>query len=133
MFSLKLLPLKKALRPLFGDWVQLLFFNTRSLGLPGAYLVDLRKKNGLIDFGATQLFSTQDVWIGNPAPETLGHCSFRLTHVVFIYEQTLFNFSNVLLKYNLLHNPFFIHVVLFNSYLNVWPFIFVVMLFMESH
>ena len=46
MFSLKLLPLKKTLRPLFVDGVQLLFFNTRSLGLPGAYLVNLRKKYG---------------------------------------------------------------------------------------
>ena len=68
MFSLKLLLLKKTLRPLFVDWVQLLFFNTQSLGLPGAHLVDLRKKNGCVDLGATQLFSTQDAWIGNPAP-----------------------------------------------------------------
>ena len=68
MFSLKLLPLKKTLRPLFVDGVQLLFFNTRSLGLPGAYLVDLRKKSDWVDLGATHLFSTQDAWIGNPAP-----------------------------------------------------------------
>ena len=50
------------------DGVQLLLFNTRSLGLPGAHLVDLRRKNGQVDLGATQLFSTQDPWIGNPAP-----------------------------------------------------------------
>ena len=68
MFSLKLLLLKKTLQPLFVDMVQLLFFNTRSLGLPGAYLIDLKKKNGWVDLGATQLFSTEDAWIGNPAP-----------------------------------------------------------------
>ena len=50
------------------DGVQLLFFNIQSLGLPGSHLVDLRKKNGWVDLGATQLFSTQDAWIGNPAP-----------------------------------------------------------------
>ena len=50
------------------DGVQLLLFNTQSLGLPGAQLVDLRRKNGWVDLGATQLFSTQDPWIGNPAP-----------------------------------------------------------------
>ena len=68
MVSLKLLLLKKTLRPPFMDGVQLLFFNSRSLGLPGAHLVDLTKKNGWFDLGATQLFSTQDAWIGNPAP-----------------------------------------------------------------
>ena len=50
------------------DGVQLLLFNTQSLGLPGAHLVDLRRKNSWLDLGATQLFSTQDAWIGNPAP-----------------------------------------------------------------
>ena len=68
MFNLKPLLFKKNLRPLFVNGVQLLFLNTRSLGLPGAYLVYLRKKNGWVDLGATQLFSTQDAWIGNPAP-----------------------------------------------------------------
>ena len=68
MFSLKLLLLKKTLRALFMDGVRLLHFNTWSLGLPGAQLVDLRRKNGWVDLGATQLFSTQDPWIGNPAP-----------------------------------------------------------------
>ena len=67
MFSLKL-TFKKTLQLLFVDGVQLLFFNTRSLGLPGAYLVDVRKKNGWVEFGATKLFSTQDAWIGNAAP-----------------------------------------------------------------
>ena len=60
MVSLKLLLLKKTLRPPFMDGVQLLFFNSRSLGLPGAHLGDLTKKNGWFDLGATQLFSTQD-------------------------------------------------------------------------
>ena len=68
MSSLKLLLLKKTLQPLFMDGVQLLLFNTRSLGLPGAHLVNLRRKNGWVDFGATQLFYTQDPWIGNLAP-----------------------------------------------------------------
>ena len=68
MFSLKLLPLKKTLPPLFVDGVQLLFFNTRSLGLSGAYLIDHRKKYDCVDPLATQLFSNQDAWIGNPAP-----------------------------------------------------------------
>ena len=66
MFSSKRLLLKKFLRPLFVDGVQLLFFNTWSLGFPWAYLVDLRKNNGWVDLGATELFSTQDSWI--PAP-----------------------------------------------------------------
>ena len=68
MFSLQLLLLKKTLRPLFMDGVQLLLFNTRSLGLPSTQLVDLRRKNGWVDLGATQLFSTQGAWNGNPAP-----------------------------------------------------------------
>ena len=68
MFSVKILLLKKMLWPLFVGGVQLLFFNTQSLGLPGAYLVNLRKKNDCVDVGATQLFSTQDAWIGNSAP-----------------------------------------------------------------
>ena len=58
---------KKTLRPHFMDGVQLLLFNTWSLGLPGAHLVDLRRKNYWVDLGATQLFSAQDSWIGNPA------------------------------------------------------------------
>ena len=49
------------------DGVELLLFNTQSLGLPGAHLVNLIRKNGWVDLGATQLFSTQDAWIGNPA------------------------------------------------------------------
>ena len=32
------------------------FFNTWSLGLPGAHLVNLRRKNGCVDFGPTQRF-----------------------------------------------------------------------------
>ena len=68
MFSLKLSLLKKTLRPLFMNGIQLLLCNTWSLGLAGAHLADLRRKNGRVDLGATQLFSTQDPWIGNPAP-----------------------------------------------------------------
>ena len=83
MFSLKFFLLKKTLQAVFMDGVQLLLFNTQSLGLPSAHLVDLRRKNGWVELGATQLFSTQDPWIGNPA---LGHSSFRLTHLLFIYE-----------------------------------------------
>ena len=55
-FTLK----KTTLQPLFMDRVQLLLFSAQSLGLPGAHLVDLRKKNGWVDFAATQLFLTQD-------------------------------------------------------------------------
>ena len=50
------------------DRVQLLLFNTQSLRLLGANLVDLRKKNDSVDLEATQLFSTLAAWIGNPAP-----------------------------------------------------------------
>ena len=64
----KTFTLKKSLRLLFMDGVQLLLFNTQSLGLPGAHLVDIRRKNGWIDLGATQLFSSQNAWIGNLAP-----------------------------------------------------------------
>ena len=59
---------KKLSNPFFMDGVQLLLFNTWSLGLPGAHLVNLRRKNDRINLGATQLFSTQDTWIRNPAP-----------------------------------------------------------------
>ena len=108
--------LKKTLQLLFMDGVQLLIFNTRSLGLPVAHLVDLRGKNGWDDLGATQLFSTQDLWIGNPAPWPLGYCSFRPTHLLFKYEQKLFNFSNIQLEQqiNFLQNPFFIHLAIWN-------------------
>ena len=30
---------------------------------------------GWVDLGATQRFWTRDPWIGNPAPQPLGHCS----------------------------------------------------------
>ena len=50
------------------DVVKLLLFNTLSLGIPGAHLVDLRRISGWVHLGATKLFSTQDPWIGNPAP-----------------------------------------------------------------
>ena len=50
------------------DGDRLLLFNTWSVGLPGAHLVDLRGKNGQVDLGATQLFLTENAWIGNPAP-----------------------------------------------------------------
>ena len=111
MFSLKLLLLKKTLQPLFMDGVQPLLFNTQSLRLPGTHIVNLRRKNDRADHRDTQLFSTQDSWTGNPAPKPLGHCLFRLTHLLFIYEQTLFNFSNIQLEQqiNFLHNLFFIH------------------------
>ena len=91
----------------FMEGVYLLLFNTRSPGIPSAHLVSLRRKNGWVDLGANQLFSTQDAWIGYPA--LLGHCLFRLNHLLFIYEQTLFNFSNIQLEHNFLHNHFFIH------------------------
>ena len=68
MFNLKLSLLKKTLQPLCMDGDQLLLFNTSSLGLPVAHLVDLRGKNGRVDLGTTQLFLTHDPWIGNPAP-----------------------------------------------------------------
>ena len=48
--------------------VQLLLFKTQSLGPPSGHLVALRRKNGWVDLGATQLFSAQDAWIANPAP-----------------------------------------------------------------
>ena len=65
MFSLKLLLLKKNYEPFL--WMRFnflkaplrgdsLLFNTRPLGLPGAHLVDLRRKKGCVDFGATQRF-----------------------------------------------------------------------------
>ena len=104
------------LQPLFMDGVQPLLFNTQSLGLPGTHIVDLRRKNDRADHRDTQLFSTQDSWTGNPAPKPLGHCLFRLTHLLFIYEQTLFNFSNIQLEQqiNFLHNLFFIHPAIWN-------------------
>ena len=77
MFSLKLLPLKKLYDPFLSMgfnflkaklWGESLLFNTRSPRLPGAHWVDLRRKNGCVDLGATQQFWPKDPWIGNPAP-----------------------------------------------------------------
>ena len=53
------------------DAVQLLLFNTLSLGIPGAHFINFKQKYGKygwVDLGATQLFSTQDAWIENLAP-----------------------------------------------------------------
>ena len=54
-------------------------------------------------------------WESSTLP--LGHWSFRLTHLLFIYEQTLFNFSNIRLEQQIyfLHNPFFIHPAIQNT------------------
>ena len=81
----------KATDPLRGDK---LLFTAWSPGLPGTHLLNFRRMKGWADLGATQWFWTWDPWIGNPALWPLGHCSFRLSHLLFIYEQTLFSSSN---------------------------------------
>ena len=45
---------------------------------------------------------------------TTGHCSVRLTRLLFIWEK-LFNFSNIQLQQQIhfLHNPFFIHPAIY--------------------
>ena len=67
MFSLKLLFIKKTLRPLFKDELQLaqgyrgttrrqFTFYFWSSGLPGTYLVNFGRMKGCADLGATKRF-----------------------------------------------------------------------------
>ena len=48
---------------------------------------------------------------------SLGHAQFRITHFLFIYEQTLFKFSNIQLQQRIhfLRKPFFIHPAVPNA------------------
>ena len=70
---------KKTLRPLFMDRVQLpkvyrattrrhLLFITQFQKISGTHLINLGRMKGCLDLGATPWFSTQDHWIGDPAP-----------------------------------------------------------------
>ena len=107
MFSLTF-TWKKNFTALFYGWastVSRLLFMTWFPGLLGT-----QRMKGWVELGTTQWFWTRDPWIGNAAPQPLGHCLCRLSHLLFIYEQILFNFSNVHLQQQIhfLHNPFFI-------------------------
>ena len=88
----------KATEPLQGDS---LLFTTQSPGLP------------VVDLGRMKGFEPRTP--GFPYPLDL--CLFRLTHLLFICEQTLFNFSNIQLEQQIhfLHNPFFIHPPIRNA------------------
>ena len=92
-------------------------FASRSPWLPGTHLVGLGKMKGWVDLGTTQRFWTWDSWIGNPAPKPLCHCFFKLTHLLFVYQQTWLNFSNIRLEQHIhfFQNPFFIHPATWNA------------------
>ena len=55
----------KAATPLRGGS---LFFTTKFPEVPGTHLIDIGRKKGWVDLGATQWFWTQNSWIGNSAP-----------------------------------------------------------------
>ena len=62
----------KATEPLRGGS---LLFTTEFPEIPGTHLIDLGRMKGWVDLRATQWLWTRDLWIGNPAPYTLSHCS----------------------------------------------------------
>ena len=45
-----------------------LLFITQFRKIPGTHLINLGRMKGWLDLGATPWFSTQDHWIGDPAP-----------------------------------------------------------------
>ena len=47
-------------------WKYSLLLTTQSSGVPGTHLMDLGRMKGWVDFGATQWFWTQVLWIRNP-------------------------------------------------------------------
>ena len=55
-----------------------LLFTTKFPEIPGTHFIDLGRMKGWVDLGATQQIWTRDLWIGNPAPLPLGHCSIAL-------------------------------------------------------
>ena len=55
----------KASESLQGDS---LLFTTRSPSVPSTNLMDPGRMKQWVDLGASQWFSTQEPWIGNPAP-----------------------------------------------------------------
>ena len=85
-------------------------FTTPPLGLPGTHLVNLRSTKGWVTLDISK-FRTPTLRIQHL------NCSFRLTHLLFICEQTLFNFSNIQLEQqlHLQHSPFFIHPAIWNT------------------
>ena len=122
MFSLKLLLLKKTLRLLFMDGVQLsqgyratarrqfTFYNSATR--TSWYLFNRLRKNERLSWPwshpAVLNLGSLD---SNQAPLPLCHCLCIPTHPLFIYKQTLLNFSDIQLEQQMhfLHNPFFIH------------------------
>ena len=97
----------KATEPL---WRDSLLFTTPPLGLPGTHLVNLRSTKDWVTLDISKL-RTPTLRIQHL------NCSFKLTHLLFICEQTLFNFSNIQLEQqlHLQHSPFFIHPAIWNT------------------
>ena len=94
----------KATEPVRGDS---LLFATQPPGLSGTYLINLVWMKDWVDFGSTQQF-----WTWDPSSTLTTWSSLVYTyHLLFIYKQTLFNFSDIQLEQQMhfLHNPFFIH------------------------
>ena len=48
-------------------WVSLLF-TTKFPEIPGTHFIDLGRRKGWVNFGATKWFWTKDLCMGNPAP-----------------------------------------------------------------
>ena len=80
---------KKTLWPLFMDGIQLpqgyshfeeavYFLLFSSPEISGTHFIHLATMKGWVNLGATLWFWTRDPWIGNPAPQALGHCSIKL-------------------------------------------------------
>ena len=45
-----------------------LLFTTKFPEIPRSHFIDIGRKKGWVDLGATQWFWTRDTWIGNPVP-----------------------------------------------------------------
>ena len=90
----KMAQLKKNFMPPFYGWGSTasrleplqggsLLFTTKFPEISGTHFTNLGRMKGWVDLGATQWFWTQVPWIGNPAPQPLGHCSiFRKIRLI---------------------------------------------------
>ena len=52
-----------------------LLFIVKFPDIPGIRFIDLGRMKGWVDLGAAQWLWIRDLWIGNPAPQSVGHCS----------------------------------------------------------
>ena len=80
----------KATKPLRRDF---LLFTAKYPEGPATHLLDFGRMKGWVDLGATLWFWTWDLWICNPAPKPLCHCSIiqspPLQDVLALFSRTL--------------------------------------------